>query len=928
MPYYTGLVCFFAVRADRLRRKEGADLELSSDKQEIMSELARLAKYYAPSLEIREGTAYAALCELFCVLTAENRALFSQLEERHRLLYLNMYGLKKLPALPAAGYVKVTATNSGVTLKKGTRLGCDNDAEFITEQELCVTDAELRAMFCTADDYICRCPENRLFDYGGKNLQETAVYFSAGEILQSVGSFSRAVKLFDTGKRNQRGISPPAELSPSLLRWEYLDGSGAVPVSSVEYKDGTFELNFSDAIPAVSFCGITGRWIKITFTGGQYLDFVSLGTVEITMSVDGAKPQSVYFNDAMLSDEDFLPFGEQPAEYDAFYVGSGDCFGKKKSRVTIKAEYSFSEYPVFVQTDNEIQWKSVIPASKFVPKPPLKKKIDTVVWEYWNGRGWHRIFRDDSHSGTFSDTEKTSLSISFDCPDDMSETFVGADYGFFVRCRVSRLTPGYGADMAYVVPRVSRVLLSCSYGGAARGVDHVFAERSLALREADTAGFFLADDERHGGYYTYFCFDRPLPVGYTNIYFRLRPSDFRAGKIEWEALCAHNGGKVWKSVFVGDKTFSLSESGIITFGITSPMADSELFSQNGYWLRACVADKPAPAALDGIYLNTVPVIQVEKMPEMYFTVPPYERAPEFALAEGGVFEAVVKVLRNGEWTALSNDCYSVDADEGLIRFDMDYEPPFGEEPTVCAEYSVTKGAAGNVPQGGIDRLLDPIPFVDEITNPESTFGGRDAETFKECAERGKSRTGTLGRCVSASDCEEAAKYADNTVVRAKALSSGGKVTLVLLTKSADTNAFKHTRKNVADAVGAVMPFYLRGGLEIKQADYIEISVVVYLASDGEAFPQTIHTEVTEKLRKFLDPLSGGASGCGYEIGEYPKPENVRALIMSVPHVTAVTDLQLMCRRGTSVFDYEEISEYEYGVPTFGEPVISISGSPK
>ncbi len=897
-------------------------MEISSDKKEIMSELKELSKYYTPSADFQNASAGGALNELFCLLSSENRGMFPQLAERHRLLYLNMYGLNMLPALPASGYVKVTATSGGVILKKGTRLGGDTDAEFITESDLCVSDAELKAIYCSADNYIGECGSDRLFDFSGKNLQENAVYFSAEEILRG-DVLECTVRLYDMGKKDQQGIAPRAEIDPSLLKWEYLDGNGEKPISSVEYKDGEFVLKFSVPVPLSDFNGITGRWIKITFMGAEYLPFVSSGTVELSASLESASPNALYFNDVMLTNADFLPFGEQPSEYDAFYIQSGECFGKKKSRITIKLEYVFEEYSSATETVNDIQWKNIIPASKFVPKPPLKKKIECAVWEYWNGRGWHRIFFDNSHSGDFFNTENSSSTIVFDCPSDMSETFVGADYGFFVRCRVHKLTPGYAADTVYIVPRISVVSLGYNYGKNARYADNVFVKRSMKLYKAGTSGVRLINTERHGCCYTYFCFDRPLPTGYVNICFRLLPSDFRADRIEWEALYSRGSEAVWKGISVGDKTMSFSESGIITFGIMADMAKSELFSQEGYWLRVYIRGKTSPAVLSGIYLNTVPIVQLEKMQPMYFTVPRYEREPEFALAAAGICKTSVKVLIDGEWTELDEKKYSVSAEKGTIRFDKGYEPPYDEEPTVLVDYYVTRGAEGNVPAGGVNRILDPIPFIDEITNPERTFGGRNIESFKECADRGKSRVSTLGRCVSAGDCEAAAKFADSAVVRAKALSGGGKITLVILTDNKDMNSFKRTRENVLNAIIPSMPFYLQKRLDVKPAEYIEISAVIYITSDGKAFPQTIHSEISEKLRRFLDPIHGSVSGNGYEIGEYPKPESIRALIMSADHVNSVNNLQLICRRGTNVFDYDSVSRYNLGVSTFGEPVIYI-----
>ncbi|MGN0596287.1 MAG: baseplate J/gp47 family protein, partial [Ruminiclostridium sp.] len=241
------------------------------------------------------------------------------------------------------------------------------------------------------------------------------------------------------------------------------------------------------------------------------------------------------------------------------------------------------------------------------------------------------------------------------------------------------------------------------------------------------------------------------------------------------------------------------------------------------------------------------------------------------------------------------------------------------------EFTTTLGAEGNLPAGEINSFLDPVPFVDSVYNPEPAYGGRSIEEFSVCAARGADKVRTLERCISESDFETAARNADSTIARAKCRSADGRVRLTLLTRSRDIPLFRLARQNVLNAILPAMPFYLQRKPEVNQAAYVEIEVTAHVVSDGKAFPQTIQNDIRNRLEKFLDPVNGNTAENGFEIGEYPSPESVAAVILSSKHILSADRVQLLCRYRGSVFDYSQISsEIEDGVPVCGNTAIYIT----
>lgn len=892
------------------------------NEKEILERIKELAKYYAPQWNTGSDDAGMAFAKLFSELMAENWASYPRMIERHHLLFLNMYGLEKRPYYPAMGYVSVTPTlGNSVNVKKGSRLSSD-EVEFETAYDLYAASTKITDVFCTSKNVICQSDVHSFFNTSGDNLQETSIYFSADEILYSDNDCVFTVAVFDSAHPDQRGIYPPAQLDIKKIKWEYLSQKESIEITDCKQNGNQFTLTVPQPIPQVEFGGISGRWIKLVFTDGNIMRYVSQKTLLLTAKANETAPQSLYCNDNMLAKADFMPFGEQPSEYDCFYICSSKCFSKKNSVITISLDYSFTDIDVNSYAAVEANWKTIMPASKFTPKPPLIKLCEKVIWEYWNGRGWCRLYNDDSHTADFANIENTSLKIIFTCPDDIDETFAGADNGLFVRCRIEKITMGFAENLVYRMPLVSKISVSYDYKGSLCSADHMFISNNLEVKEVGTSPCRIDNTENAAKAYTYLCFDEPLPLGYTNVYFRFDTVNTSKLQTEWESLSVTHKEQGWSVIGCSDKTLNFTEDGVITFSITNPMAKALLFGKEGYWLRVNADNQINSISPKAIYLNTVAVVQHEKRSPMYFTVQPYADNAEFSLSAVNISKISVKVLDNENWNEIDDDKYTLDRENGIIKFNKGFMPISSEEPTVCVSFSVTSGDKGNLPPDSINRFLDPLPFIDVITNPEKTYGGRDVETNAECVERGMNKVKTLDRCVSSHDYEITSLSADKAIVRVKCIQSEKNIRLVVLTDTNESNAFELIKKHIIEKITPVMPFYFQDRLTVEKPEYIYIQAVVHILSDGLVFPQMINSEITEKLQDYINAVSGN-DGNGFEIGEFPDTESIKNLILSVSHVKNIELLQLLCNSEKGSFDYEQLNLHTTGVVMCEKPVIYI-----
>jgi predicted phage baseplate assembly protein len=77
-------------------------------------------------------------------------------------------------------------------------------------------------------------------------------------------------------------------------------------------------------------------------------------------------------------------------------------------------------------------------------------------------------------------------------------------------------------------------------------------------------------------------------------------------------------------------------------------------------------------------------------------------------------------------------------------------PPTGKD-NIRARYRKGLGAAGNVPGGAIEQLIDSLPRLQAVTSPQPTSGGADPESAAQIRVNAPGSVRAFGRAVSAED---------------------------------------------------------------------------------------------------------------------------------------------------------------------------------
>ena len=118
--------------------------------------------------------------------------------------------------------------------------------------------------------------------------------------------------------------------------------------------------------------------------------------------------------------------------------------------------------------------------------------VQEVIWEYFNGDGWARLFPDGRESDCFN-ASMGALSrrkvIRFRCPEDIRPVLVNASTGYFIRARVLKVKNLYKLKGNYIVPRMEGLRFSYRYANRGRIPVQVAVENNRESALLDGAFF-------------------------------------------------------------------------------------------------------------------------------------------------------------------------------------------------------------------------------------------------------------------------------------------------------------------------------------------------------------------------------------------------------------------------------------------------------
>ncbi|MEM9117495.1 MAG: putative baseplate assembly protein [Cyanobacteria bacterium P01_F01_bin.56] len=247
--------------------------------------------------------------------------------------------------------------------------------------------------------------------------------------------------------------------------------------------------------------------------------------------------------------------------------------------------------------------------------------------------------------------------------------------------------------------------------------------------------------------------------------------------------------------------------------------------------------------------------------------------------------------------------------EPVLQRQYGYVPPKGVVLRMTA-YRTGGGEAGNIQQGALRILKSAIPYVARVTNHKAASGGANAETLEQAVMRVPRLLRTRDRAITPEDFETLAQQANGKIRRAHCLpvstESAGRVT-VLLVPDYPVETTHHQRFELPIELRDTVEQFLQErsllgiAIQTQTPEYVRVKVQIQLLLEAsyrqhEAVKDDIQQTVKQHLYHFINPLTGGWDGTGWEFGAALHKTDIIGYLHKQPvaGVRSVGDLQLFC----------------------------------
>ncbi len=200
----------------------------------------------------------------------------------------------------------------------------------------------------------------------------------------------------------------------------------------------------------------------------------------------------IYANGVECGRKRYFPFGERITPFSEVYFGCQEALCKKGARIELGFNLDYVRIPLDFNGENDpIKWEWIMRRSDFRENPDYDLTIEEVIWEYYNGTGWARLFPDGRFSDAFlpnGNVNAQHRTITFYCPEDMEAMTVNSLNSFYVRARVIKVNNLFKTKGAYITPILEDTMFQYDYTGREVLPEGLVGVNSLETRNLSEAG--------------------------------------------------------------------------------------------------------------------------------------------------------------------------------------------------------------------------------------------------------------------------------------------------------------------------------------------------------------------------------------------------------------------------------------------------------
>ncbi len=978
------------------------------NKEDIVAEIAELAKSYTPEwrMDPKDPDIGTVLALAYADMLAGTLKKVNGTPLKNKIAFYNMADASLLPASPAEGFVNFTlsADDVGSTpIEKGAVMSsytADGETmHFETCDDILVSPARIEKVF-VADD-----SEDFIGEYEHFMEEKTALFGLPAANLQSHvmrASHPFAFDIRSEGSITMRFLRKSGTLAgnesikalsdPDAAEIEYYAGeeNGFVRFSDVHESRGDLVLVKDAKLPPVA-ADEEGFNIRVTVKDMTAFENFSFSQIEALPSGKGIIPDLVTDGNVEYDISEFYPFGEQFQLFNEVYFASSEVLGKRGAEITMSFDMSVVEVPIDDQPDDEgINYKWVANKKDFKEAKTYKIAITGVIWEYFNGNGWSRLFSDGSYSDLFNIKQGVTASfksITFKCPEDMTEAFVGAHTGCCIRARLLKAENLYKTRGWYLSPLIRNISFEYHYEESGCRISDIVSYNNIEERRytpADAAGYdgFVpfrcagAEDRT-----VYFGFSAPPDNGPMRILWDIEEDPRSARpKLLWKYLTA--GG--WKPMNIADETESFTKFGLTVFLDNHGFVKQRLFGEELYWVAVTDIEnmyrmkRCGLPIVNGVFFNSVRAVNVDSHIEEYFAMNVYTENAVFTLSSPNVLDfelyvneftsiteseadeleargRLIRVTGSGgmdteiwvKWDEVStfamqdnsSRCYILDRSSGKVTFGNGRKgriPPVSDTDNIRVTYTTGGGDRTNLEPGGIAGLERSYGFVSGVDNAKRFYGGCDAETVFDAMRRNAIMIRTQGKAVTARDLESLTFNASRNIRKLRCVCGRnitgarerGAVTLVVLKK--EYSEFSRIRNDIMEYLSGRLPGSIvsNESLYITEPTSVKINVRAEIKTKELNGIFELKKSVEQCLADYFASFSGADGDNVWRLGMIPNEQQIRSALLRLKNVIYIRNLYITMyvsgSDGLKEIDSDTIGQYSYILPENGEHEITVT----
>lgn len=823
---------------------------MDMDRKALVERMKNLAAAYTPEWRFDEkhSDVASALALIWADMFEGTLSRYDRLPIKNKLAFFDAIGTRLRPSVPAEGYVTFGMSSKefgGTEVPKGLLVLAGNDENgeeisFETQSDVYVTPVTLEEMLLTdgRSDRIQQIYDNP--EHGGngsfpfypfhsnrENLQEHWFCLGQDEVLQ-LSAPARVFLHIQTHWTTRRFGSGLEWLTrEDEVVFEYCTEDGFVSFGKRYLEQDKLVLELEEGQPSFVRTEWRGRqeYVIRCRLLKPYIedDFIAEG-ISISSEALQLLPDTVQTESGEEELKNILIFGDQPAPFRELYIASDQALSKVGARVRISFTLDFQKIQAEAPPPREREWKLVMRRSDFVPDPEYDVTIEQIIWEYYNGSGWSRLFPDDRYSRIFSGGDGTigqHITIEFTCPQDVQPFLLNSVESRYLRIRILKMKNLFKPRGNYIIPVMNNIQFSFTYEGQGNPPSFLEAFNNnnniqfpiglLGQGKVHWPLFQGVGDRRRS---LYLRFSDPFEGGPIKMLFTTEESiQEELPRLEFE----YWGSNGFQSLSPVDGTERFSKSGILSFIVKDHFEKTQLWGREGYWIRITDADcgyqerstSARNPMINGFFMNATQVRAVRTMPEERFRIEPKEKNKVCTLLHTNIQslevwvdestslttnqmkemtqQGIVKEERSAEgklvcfwvkWTEVENFYFSgpgdrhyiVDRNQGTITFSNGAAgaiPTSANTETIRVHYTCGGGESGNQPVGSVNQMTRTLGFINQVTNPRITSGGSDQETLQEATVSRARKLRHGGRAVTANDFEALALEASRSILGVK-----------------------------------------------------------------------------------------------------------------------------------------------------------------